>query len=271
MIPVKLDLTPAQLRKLQQGGSINVKSSSIGNGSALHLNEANVKKLVRALKAQKGTRITMADDELEGSGLGKKFKKAMKSAKKEVKKAKVGKHVAKSLNKVDKVLEVATPIVSAMAPQLAPAMMAAQEAVESGKKITQSVRNISRDVDVASSKGGLKRIAKQKLNEVMAQNQDVANVINGARDIKRSAQVAHTMVKQGGSIRNVKTYDDQNNFVRPNQSGYNPILPETIPKTKKGGKLSCSCPNCNGKCRSGGSFRAPGGRSGGSFKGGSFK
>jgi hypothetical protein len=270
MIPVKLDLSPAQIRKLQSGGAIQIKHGSIGAGNVYNLNEDTVKKLVKALKSQKGTRINMQDDELEGSGLGKKFKKAMKSAKKEVKKAKVGKHVAKTLNKIDKVLEVATPIVATMAPQLAPAMMAAQEAVESGKKITQSVRNISRDIDVASSKGGLKKIAKQKLNEVMAQNPDVANVINSARDIKHSAQVAHTMVKKGGAIR---TYDDQNNFVRPNQSGYNPVLPETIPKTKTGGKLhSCNCPHCkSGGSFKGGSFRAPGGRSGGSFRGGSFK
>ena len=75
-IPVKLNITPAQLKKLQEGGSIQVKHTAIGAGNILNLNEDNVKKLVRALKTSKGTRISMDDNELEGSGFGKKFKKS---------------------------------------------------------------------------------------------------------------------------------------------------------------------------------------------------
>ena len=266
-IPVKLNITPAQLKKLQEGGSIQVKHTAIGAGNILNLNEDNVKKLVKALKSSKATRISMDDDELEGSGFGKKFKKKFTQVKKTVKKAKVGKHVAKSLNKVDKALQVITPIVGAVAPQFVPALMAAQEGVQAGKQVTQSVRNISRDVDMATSKGGMKRLAKAKLEEVMASNPDVANVVNGVRDIRNSVRVAQAPVKAGGSV---KVYNDQNNFVRPNQSGYDPVLPSVVPKTKKGGKLTtCNCPNCDGGCgKRGGSFAS--GKRGGSFRGGSF-
>ena len=269
-IPVKLNISQAQVNKLLNGGSVQVKSSDIGAGNVFNLNENNVKKLVKALKSQKGTRISMDDDEIEGSGFGKKFKKKFTQVKKTIKKAKVGKHVAKSLNKVDKALQVITPIVGAVAPQFVPALMAAQEGVQAGKKVTQSVRDISRDVDMATSKGGIKRMAKAKLEEVMAQNPDVANVVNGVRYIKKSVDMMNAPVRRGGSVR---VYDDQNNFVRPNQSGYDPELPSIVPKTRKGGKISCSCPLCDGRCASmrtvGGSFTT--GKHGGSFRGGSFR
>jgi hypothetical protein len=46
-VPVKLNLSKNQLNKLKLGGSIQIKHSDIGHGSDFHLNEPNVRKLVK--------------------------------------------------------------------------------------------------------------------------------------------------------------------------------------------------------------------------------
>lgn len=85
MIPVKLHLSTAQKSKARNGKQIQVKHTHIGKGENYNLSEANIKKLVKSLKTNKACRITLCEDEIVGSGLGKKIGKAFKKVKHELK------------------------------------------------------------------------------------------------------------------------------------------------------------------------------------------
>lgn len=78
MIPCKIELSKAQKTKAKKGENIQVKPSQIGKGDTYHFSDANVKKLVSALKSGKGCRIKFNEDEITGAGWERKLEKLLK-------------------------------------------------------------------------------------------------------------------------------------------------------------------------------------------------
>ena len=106
---MQLDLTDAQIRKAQRGQTFQVTPAQMGSGIKFNLHPSNIKKLEKAYRLGKGSRLALTngelgyneDDEIEGAGFfkkaGKSFKKATKSVKKIAKP--VTKVVKKTANK----------------------------------------------------------------------------------------------------------------------------------------------------------------------------
>ena len=86
-INVKMDLTPAQFKKLSKGHVTGIKNHQIGKGIDIKLSRENATKALKALKTNKGFRVKLEHHELEGSGFFDNIKKGARKAFGEVKKA----------------------------------------------------------------------------------------------------------------------------------------------------------------------------------------
>lgn len=249
MIPCKIELSKAQKTKAKKGENIQVKPSQIGKGDTYHFSDTNVKKLVSALKSGKACRIKFNEDEIMGSGWGKKIGKAFKKVKHELKDNHVGRKVTNTLAKVNKKLDQYAPLVEGT--PFAPIYEGVQMGVKGAQTGASNVIGLTKTAEKLSKmkkddlRAGLKQMAMNGAKQV------VASQVESMPQLKAGLQMAHDVSKVvGGSIR-PKTYSDQVAMLRKDQSAFNPPKPAIIPKAIK----------------SGGSFRV----SGGSFKAGSFK
>lgn len=82
---MKLDLSQAQLRRLKNGHSVQVKAAQIGSGVDLKLHPSIEKRLDSARRRMKGMRFQMTKDEMEASGLREVLQKVGKFYKEKVK------------------------------------------------------------------------------------------------------------------------------------------------------------------------------------------
>lgn len=82
MVEVSVDLTPRNVSRLRNGHTVQLKHSQIGSGvHKLHINDALAKKIEAALKKQKGVKIQLSAEEIDGSGLRlKDIGRALKGA-----------------------------------------------------------------------------------------------------------------------------------------------------------------------------------------------
>lgn len=109
---VKLQLSPAQLRKLRGGKKIRIGHSIVGSGYNLIVEPSTYNKITRAVAREKGIDFQLSPrelemnmeptEELQGEGIfGKKFKKALK-------KIGIKKKVYKAADKVKPLAKAAT-------------------------------------------------------------------------------------------------------------------------------------------------------------------
>jgi hypothetical protein len=77
---VQLNLSPTQLSKLRNGHNIQIKPGQMGSGMNFRLNANNMKKLRTGYNKAKAIRMAMNDEEIEGSGLGKKLSRGLHKA-----------------------------------------------------------------------------------------------------------------------------------------------------------------------------------------------
>lgn len=72
MEQIKLDLNKTQLSKLQRGMGVQLSPEIVGEGMPMKLTKAKVLKMLKAKSKGKGSRLSMTDAEMEGSGMTKK-------------------------------------------------------------------------------------------------------------------------------------------------------------------------------------------------------
>ena len=78
-INVKMDLTPAQFKKLSKGHVTGIRNHQIGKGIDIKLSRENATKALKALKTNKGFRVKLEHHELEGSGFIDNIKKGARN------------------------------------------------------------------------------------------------------------------------------------------------------------------------------------------------
>ena len=78
-INVKMDLTPAQFKKLSKGHVTGIRNPQIGKGIDIKLSRENATKALKALKTNKGFRVKLEHHELEGSGFFDNIKKGARN------------------------------------------------------------------------------------------------------------------------------------------------------------------------------------------------
>lgn len=69
METILLDLTPHQRRKLRKGLQFQIKHSQVGTGASLLMCPTKVKKIHKAVKRSKGSRLKLSPEEMEASGI----------------------------------------------------------------------------------------------------------------------------------------------------------------------------------------------------------
>lgn len=68
LIPIKLNLTKAQVKKAHSGKKIRVLHHNIGVGNVIHVHPTTHERLVKAYQQQRGTTIHVTPGELAGAG-----------------------------------------------------------------------------------------------------------------------------------------------------------------------------------------------------------
>jgi len=90
MEEVEIDLSPAQIRKLKKGQTIQLKPAMIGKGMKVPMKAHKAKRIHSAARRSKGVRLSMDEDEIEAGritwgDLKRGLKKAWRGYKKYVK------------------------------------------------------------------------------------------------------------------------------------------------------------------------------------------
>lgn len=240
---MKLNLSEANISKLRNGHTIQLKPSQIGSGIDYHLPSKVQKNLEKSYKLGKGVRLSIPQDYMEGSGIfGKKFDKKLKKL--GIKKA-VFKGAKALQPMVDELLDQGVETLKSN-PITAPYVPVAL-AVKNG------VQRYIESPTQYQSKAGLKSLAKKSVvdtyKDLTSEEPTTGGRINKYLPTK-------LLSKSGGSIRtnSAKVYSDSKNVLRPDQAGFNVASSVVRPNNASfGGSLSGGC-SCGG-CKCGAGFR----------------
>lgn len=107
---IKIDVSPAKARKIAAGKSVNLTAAEVrGEDETLHVHPMNYEKLMKAKRANKGTRLQLTQGEIEHDIMagGNVFKWLGKAAKSVYKFGKDNWNIVKPI--VSKVADVAVP------------------------------------------------------------------------------------------------------------------------------------------------------------------
>ena len=76
MVKIKIEATDAQIRKLMQGKTVQLKHSQLGSGKTIDLHPENAKRVLKSMKNNTGIRLSLSPHEITGEGIfGKKVDK----------------------------------------------------------------------------------------------------------------------------------------------------------------------------------------------------
>lgn len=228
MKTVKLDLSDSQLSKMRNKKPVQIKPSQLGNGSTLHLDDANYNKLVKAYNNGKSVRITLNAEEAELSGgslksFGRKVNKAFKDPDLGRKISNTSRKIKNTYNQFEVVGELGIPYVS-------DAYNLGHAAVNNADALTQA------GVEMNNA-----RLYGDQADKEQARN----NFITTFGKAQAGMQ-ASTQGMKGGSISTASRMPPG----RPRHNVENPYVPRSMRKTGgsfKGGSF---------KTKSGGSFKA---------------
>lgn len=180
MQEIQLDLSRTQVNKLKKGGAVQLKASQMGCGMPLMVSAAISKRVARSMKSGKGMRLSLTDEELQGSGIFEDikegFRKASKFYQKNLKPV-VGPLIKKGLQAG---LKAGVAAASAAQPELAPGLVALEKAY--GDKLVNVVGK-------QTGAYGLKK--KAPLSE--ERKEQLREQLKRAREVKAA--------KQGGSFK----------------------------------------------------------------------
>ena len=226
-IPCKLNLSASQASKLRNGHPIQLKAEQIGEGDEYQLSESNVKKIVSALQKNKGCRIQLSAEEIEGCGLGKSIKKGIKKASKAVKSVKkvvkdveheyrdikhelkdnhVGRKIINTGNKITQKLDQYAPLVEDI-PVVGTAYQglragahAANASVKQGVQASSEIDRMGKSVSAQDLKRVGKDMARNIKREVVNANPQLKAGIQALKDINQVADA----VQEGQGLGAVK-------------------------------------------------------------------
>ena len=231
-INLKLNLSDAQKRKLQSGGTVQVRNNQIGSGHDFKLHKENAKKIIKALKNGSGVRLGLSDHEIEGSGIfGKKADRWFK---------KVG--IDKAVNKVG----------NALKPLAHEAITAVGRAGSAYGLPTAKVEQFAHDYINDPTKQ--QALIRDKYNEIKSGNySSIGNALvtdgTGIRRIRgkgfnkympirgqgfRSGEPPQRITGSGTKHARTHIRDDQSNFIQSDNANFYPSTPQTYKDIQHG-------------------------------------
>ena len=246
MVTIKINASEAQIKKLLQGKTVQLKHSQLGHGVSIDVHPENFKKIQNGMKKSSGARLTLSDHELSGNGIfGKKadkfmekhgIKKAVYAAGRELKPL-----AHELINTAGKAVDAYVPGLGSMGASMASnyidhpdekhetdhaalgAQMGAKAAeMLSAKMAAQSGGKICRTCGQHGGRLGRFRPISQQLISGGAVNPYMPTSLSG------------------GAIRGkpaIHLRNDQSNFITANSPAFFPIQPRTVKEFQTGGSF----------------------------------
>jgi hypothetical protein len=245
MRTVKLDLSDSQLSKMRNKKPVQIKPSQLGNGSTVHLDDANYSKLVKAYNNGKSVRITLNANEAELSGgslksFGRKVNKAFKDPNLGRKISNTSRKIKNTYNQFEVVGDLGIPYVS-------DAYNLGHVAVNNGDALTQA----GVEMNNARLYGDEADREQAKSNFITTFGKAQAGM-QGMKGSGANPYVPRSMRKtvQGGSFKGgsfktsgkgmMRPSTDDSNFVGPSHPSFNPVKPDSY----SGNGMKHKCPHC---------------------------
>jgi hypothetical protein len=255
MRTVKLDLSQSQLSKMRNKKPVQIKPSQMGSGSAVHLDDANYNKLVKAYNNGKSVRITLNAEEAELSGgslksFGRKVNKAFKDPNLGRKISNTSRKIKNTYNQFEVVGDLGIPYVS-------DAYNLGHTAVNNADALTQA----GVEMNNARLYGDEADREQAKSNFITTFGKAQTSMQSGMKGSGVNPYVPRSMRKnltvQGGSFKTksggsfkggsfkagkgmMRPSTDESNFVGPSHPSFNPPKPDSY----SGNGMKHKCPHC---------------------------